>query len=435
MRISFFKKCNYLISYLFIRAFGIPISLLSFKNIHRLGKGIGILAYYLIPEYRKRVFNNLAIASKLELTTSEKKNIAIQSFQNLSITSLEFFRMKRKKDKLAGMIFEHNSQTSHELLGQKRGVIFLLGHMANWEIPFIKSTRDYEGVAIGKPLKNPYINRWILEVRQMNGGRIIYPRSAITVGLKELKAGRFLGIVGDQALPESPYSYPFLGLRAWTTPTPALLAYRTGCPIVVLKINRDNYKYHIHHSDPIWPDLNNPLKQEVNRVMDLCMHTMELNVIENPGQWLWQHDRWKQSGMEHVKREFRHAFIFIIFSKHFDQSQISHLKNLFRKIYPNGFLTFAVFDTGLSNSENEISSTSDNQISYKDYSELLIEDWRHQLVVDFSNHPKITKHFKQLGAFQTLTLDAMQQKAKKNKRDDLFLDDNFASLVTYNLCK
>ncbi len=59
------------------------------------------------------------------------------------------------------------------------------------------------------------------------------PKNAIRLGLKALKEGKFLGIVGDQAYPDSSYHFPLFGTRAWTATTPALLAYKSNSPLVV----------------------------------------------------------------------------------------------------------------------------------------------------------------------------------------------------------
>ena len=69
-------------------------------------------------------------------------------------------------------------------------------------------------------LKNTSLYEWVVSIREKYGGTIIPPRQAIKGGLRALKQGKFLGIVGDQGMPESPYAFDFFGRRAWTTPCP-----------------------------------------------------------------------------------------------------------------------------------------------------------------------------------------------------------------------
>ena len=152
-----------------------------------------------------------------------------------------------------------NPETADELYRQGQGIIFFCGHLSNWEALFLDGTRRMRGIAIGKSIKNKRLYRWIVSIREKNGGKIIAPRNAVKEGLRVLRKGVFMGIVGDQGMPDSGYSFPFLGRRAWTTTAPALLAYKTHCPIIVATTRRVKGGYRIRYSDPIWPNLEESL--------------------------------------------------------------------------------------------------------------------------------------------------------------------------------
>ena len=68
-----------------------------------------------------------------------------------------------------------------------------------------------KGLAIGKPIKNKYLYERVKSIREKNGGKITVPKSALKHGLKALRRGVFLGILGDQGMPSSDFSLPFLG--------------------------------------------------------------------------------------------------------------------------------------------------------------------------------------------------------------------------------
>jgi Kdo2-lipid IVA lauroyltransferase/acyltransferase len=381
-----------MLNYFFFRIFGFIVSLLPYWALHALGRFAGRCAFSLHRPFRKKALSNLAIAYGQTKSESERKKLAIASFQNLMITLLEFCRLKRSKGRFEEIVsFEKNSEVA-DLLSKKQGVIFLTGHQANWEIPFLAVTTHFPGIAIGRPIKNKRLYRWVLSIREMNGGKIVMPKSAIRQGMRALKEGKFLGIVGDQALPSSPYSYPLFGTRAWTASTPALLAYRTNSPIVVGMTRRIGHHYHVTSSKPIWPDLSAPRKEEVDRMMDRAMRELESSIQENPDQWMWVHDRWKQQGIDHVKRIYRYGFVLVILPEKPDLKLIPTL----RKIYPRSFLTFYAPE-GCTLPGEEVKS-------YKIEEDLLQRDWRFQLVLDFYNSHKVRRHFQKLGAFQTLAL-------------------------------
>lgn len=385
--------------YALIRLFGFLISILPYRLIHVLGAIAGDAAYHLHRSFRKKALTNLAIAYGMNLSEKKRRKIAKQAFRNLTITCLEFFKLKKSKGNLSEIVKIEGGQEILDLLEKNQGIIFLSGHQANWEIPFLAMSDIYPGIAIGRPIKNPWLYRWVLSVREMNGGKIVMPRSAIRQSLKALKEGKFVGIVGDQAFPESSYSYPLLGTRAWSTTMPALLAYRTNSPIVVGKTRRVGNKYIVEASPPIWPDLTKPRQEEVVRLMDCAMGYLEQSIQETPGQWLWQHDRWKQQGIDHVKRKYRFGFVLIILPP--DPSDYLKLLPIFREIYPRAFLTFFVPP------KTEIPLPGCEVSTYTTEKELFVRDYRYQIVLDFYDSARLRRHYRKLGAFQTLNLKKM----------------------------
>lgn len=399
-----------LITYLLIRAFGLPFALMPYPLLHFLGRIGGRIAFTLHRSFRKKAMTNLAIAYP-DKPESWRRKIAIASFQNLMITALELFRLKRSRGRMHEIVtLEDRPEIEAEM---SQGVIFLTGHQANWEIPFLAVTDRYPGIAIGRPIKNPYLYRWVLSVREMNGGTIVMPRQAIRSGLRALKEGKFLGIVGDQAFPESPYSYPLFGTRAWTMSTPAVMAYRTGRPIVVGMTRRSGHRYTVRASDMLWPDLSKPRDEEVPRLMDAAMQTLEQSIAACPEQWMWQHDRWKQQGIDHTLRKYRYGFILVVLPP--DPTELlKHLPAL-RTIYPRAYLTFFV-PAGTQIPLDDVSV-----IPYDKKEDLFVRDWRYQLVIDLYGLPKLRRHFRRLGAFQTLSVQNLQHLSGETALDQMLL--------------
>ncbi|MCB1180395.1 MAG: hypothetical protein KDK55_00030 [Chlamydiia bacterium] len=384
-------------TYICFRILGFPLSLLPYWAIHLLGKEIGRLAYYVHRPFRKKAMTNLSIAKTLYLSEKQKKKVTKESFQTLAITCLEFFRLKRSQNKMDRLV--QWGTPRHEVLDlveKGQGVVFINGHQANWEVAFSLMTQRYPGTAIGKPIKNKWLYRWILSIREMHKGKIVAPKQALTKGYEVLKRGEFFGIVSDQALPESPYCYPLFGTRAWTTTAPALLAYRTGSPLVTVMTRRVGSHYHIWGSPLLWPDLSKTAKEEVPRLMDAAMGYLEESIKACPGQWLWQHDRWKQSGINHIQRKYRYSFILIIFPQ--DCKSYFGLLSVFRQLYPRSFISLYL-------PQRAADETLPDWIEphyYATEKECFKRDWRYQIVFDFMNNKKLRRHFLKLGAFQAL---------------------------------
>lgn len=365
-----------MLAYFFVRIFGWIISLLPYRTIHAIGRIAGSAIYYVYTPFRKKAMSNLAIAYGTSKTEKQRAKLARQSFQNLMITCLEFFRLKKKDLPKVIKMIEPDKVTS--LQEKKQGIVFLSGHQANWEVPFLCiNMLSPGGIAVGRPIKNPRIYKWVLSVREMNGGKIVMPRQAIKAGLKALRAGKYIGIVGDQAFPSSDYSYPLFGTRAWTTTAPALLAYKTKSPILVGITRRKSGYYEVSGSPLLWPNYDLPMKESVIELMDRSIAHLEQSIKDAPDQWMWIHDRWKQQGIDHVKRIYRYGFILVIIPS----KEELELRERLKKVYPRSFLTFLTPEDDLT-----------------------IRDWRYQLVLDFVNLPKVRRHFKKLGAVKAIHL-------------------------------
>jgi len=259
-----------LITYLLIRLLTLPFAYLPYKAVHAIGRKLGTAVYFLFPKFRKRAQSNLALATDLHLSNEEVRRIAKESLQSLMITCLEYAKLAREKD-IHNIVTCENHEEADEIMAQGKGLIFFCGHQANWELLFLEGSSRMPGIAIGRPIKNRYLYHWVQNMRQKFGGTIITPKNAIKEGLRGLKNGLFLGIVGDQGMPESGYSSNFLGRLAWTSPVPAMLAYKTNTPLIVATTHRANARYTIHYSDPIYPNPDAPKDTEVKRMMDIAL--------------------------------------------------------------------------------------------------------------------------------------------------------------------
>ncbi len=404
-------------TYFFLRAATLPFAYMPYSWLHRLGKWVGTIAFYSMREYRKRALSNLALADDLAFSKEEIVKYAKKSFQNLAINCLEYPRFAREK-RLDSVIVCENPEVAEKLYEKGQGIIFFCGHQSNWEVLFLDGTSRMKGIAIGKSIKNTKLYEWIISIREKNGGKIIEPRNAVRAGLKALKAGMFIGIVGDQGMPDSGYSFPFLGRRAWSSTAPALLAYKTNSPIIFAVTRRVKGGYRIRYADPIWPDLTQPAEKEVVRMMNQTLTLLQESIRSSPGEWLWQHNRWKQQTIHNVYKRFRQDCICLILPDEGFGALQPHLKTL-KEIYPLAFLILLVPEKWKGAELIE----ADERIVYKELKETLLNDLRFKLVFNFTNYEPIHKHYEKLSAFDVLSLEDLYKLANEHLKPDHDLSD------------
>lgn len=407
-----------------------PLAYLPYRWIHFLGRRLGSFIYYFGPrKIVKITYNNLALAHKvLPLTEKEMKKVAKESFQNLIINALEYFRLKRSRYKISDFVEGKNLEPFRKLAIEKRGAIAVTGHIANWELCFLEHTQNHNGIAIGKQIKNQKLYDFILSIRTMHGGDIIDMKNALTLGVAALKEGKIFSMVNDQSYTSSSYSYPFFGVRAWTSAAPALMAYKANVPITIVtttRLPKGKYLYEI--SDPIWPNMDNPLKKEVKHLMDQVMAGLEKHIAKHPGQWLWQHKRWKQEGYFWIQKKYKGDVLLFILPQdptlfeYFNQSI-----DIITKIYTKSFIIFMVPKAY----KDQFNTLDCETIFYENPKDIFIRDYRFHLIYDFTNNPKIRTHFLKLGAHKYFDFNHILNKMGLTKIDDR----SFAMLFSRAIC-
>lgn len=394
--------------YLTIRLMSYPFRWMPYSWIRRSGVFLGNLCFYTMKNFRKRALSNLALAKDLSLTREQIIQTAKESFQNLITICLEYPKLDAEK-KLSNAIRCENPEVADQLHKQGQGIIFFCGHQSNWEILFLEGTTRMKGMAIGKPIRNKKLYQWILSIREKYGGKIIAPRNAVAQGLRALREGYFLGIVGDQAMPSSGYPFPFLGRRAWTSTAPALLSHKTNSPIIFASTKRTPEGYLIHYSDPIWPKPSMPVEKEVVRIMDLLLGLLEKSTKEAPGEWLWQHNRWKQQTPKNIYKPFRYDSICIILPEKKEAFYpLYYALSSLKEIYSVEFLCLVI-----PSCFKELPLIEVNQvIYYSEIKEALLDDLRFKLVFNFTGYKPINRHFQHLSAMKILDLPALKKLAK-----------------------
>jgi KDO2-lipid IV(A) lauroyltransferase len=180
-----------------------------------------------------------------------------------------------------------------------RGVLAITAHYGNFEyIPAVIRAR-MPGASIsvvGRTMPTPEMQT-LIERRRIRGGGEVIPQDARAI-LRALREGTIIGILVDHYTRERRGGVlaPFLGVQAWTTAGPALLALRTGCPMVPLHIRRLRDG---HHRIEVEPVLELPRHGE--RTQDVEAATALMNrvigrwILEDPVPWTWSHRRFRYS--------------------------------------------------------------------------------------------------------------------------------------------
>lgn len=264
----------------------------------RTARLLGDLMYMVDKRHRKRALGNLA-RSFPEMPEIQRQEMARQSMQQLFMLFVEVLfttRLVHIDTWTRYVELENFKPTLSLLMKPKQGLIMLTGHYGNWEIlGYALATLGFETTSIARPLDNPYVNHWLLGVREKQGQRIIAKKGATEEVTQILDNNGVVGLIADQNAGTKGVFVDFFGRKASTYKSIGLLAMQYKVPVVIGYARRvdDTFKFRLGTQDIIYPEdwanQDNPLKYITQRYTK----AIEDMVSVDPGQYLWVHRRWK----------------------------------------------------------------------------------------------------------------------------------------------
>jgi KDO2-lipid IV(A) lauroyltransferase len=257
---------------------------------------IGDLIYFTSPRHRGRMLGNLR-RSFPGLTEARYERLARQSMQSLIMLGVDVIFTTRliRLETWSKYIELENFRDVVSLLTREKGLILLTGHYGNWEIlGYVLATLGFDTTSVARPLDNPYVNEWLLGVRERQGQRIIDKKGATTEVTPLLARGGAAGFIADQNAGAKGLFVDFFGRKASTYKSIGLLAMEFEVPVVVGYARRlgSRFRFRVGVQDIIypadWKGQDDPLRYITQRYTT----GIEDFVRADPGQYLWVHRRW-----------------------------------------------------------------------------------------------------------------------------------------------
>ena len=263
------------------------------------GELLGGFLYRIWKSRRRIAIDNLARSSaSIGLSPDRSpEGIAEESFRNLGRFFVEVVKIYYGRGKrIISETTINGIDNFRKAEAKGKGVIFITGHCGNWELLAITwSSRGVPFSVVARPLNNPYLNGILERARARFGNRVIYKRGALRHVISTLKGGGCIGILMDQAvLPEEGCVINFLGRGAWTTKAPALIARKTGAPVLPAFIRRTGDGHEITIYPEVELSSNDGREDALREDTQVLSSFIENYIKENPSQWLWLHRRWKR---------------------------------------------------------------------------------------------------------------------------------------------
>jgi KDO2-lipid IV(A) lauroyltransferase len=272
--------------------------LLSPASLARIGGVLGDFYAALGGRRRQIIDFNLRLAYP-EKSNDERRQLARAVTRHFSRSALEAIRIRRlRPEELLAAVDVSGRENVDRALAHGRGVFFLTAHIGMWEVAALVIGLQVEGglAVVNRPLDNPLLEVELARLRKLYGNTVFGKRNILREMMAQLKRGGAVGILIDQRVREDEgVEVPFFGHPAWTHPILARMTRRTGAPVIpVFAIPAKPGRYAMRYEEPLFiEDLSEAEREDVP-LTGRYLAVLETAIRQNPDQWLWYHDRWKQ---------------------------------------------------------------------------------------------------------------------------------------------
>lgn len=253
----------------------------------------------LISFRRKGIRKHITIARghfSEELPDDFEKRI----YRHFGLLVLEFLRIPYMKNDRFNDLFEvHGLENLDEALAAGRGVMSVSGHLGNWEYSVAHlAQKGYDIRLVVKDMKgvdNDYLYGLL---RGRKGVGWIYKRKSVGQIFKAFKENASVGFVVDQKCGEKEgVLVEFFGKPAYAYAGLYVLGKKKNAKILPVYSWRDEDL--LRHHVKILPALDfietGDAEEDIRVNTQKYVSVIEEAIKEHPEQWIWMHNRWKNT--------------------------------------------------------------------------------------------------------------------------------------------
>ena len=297
---------------LFVVIATLPIALLPHRLSLKLGERLGDLLYLCWGSRRRIAIENLkaAVARKAVSISAAPEDVIKQNFRNLGKSFAEVVKIYfGLGDQIIKNVKIRGAENFARASMKGKGTLIITGHCGNWELSALAAAANITKIhVVARPINNPYLNRLVERTRRRYGNRVIYKKGALKKILFALSKNETVVILMDQSVVSSEgVVADFLGKKDYTMKTPAVIAMKTGSPVLPVFIRRSGEDHIIEIGEEVALDRSEGTEKAVYANTVKLSQCIERYITQNPAEWLWIHRRWKrvkdsQEGAENAVR-------------------------------------------------------------------------------------------------------------------------------------
>ena len=227
-------------------------------------------------------------------TAAERCKIVNESYDSIIWTGIEALSLQRDPSLVDEWTVEVSGQEYLDAaFARGIGVLGVSAHIGNWEHTAAWIGRRYRAVGIVRHADNAFQKDLIETMRENLGLFTMSKREPMLRAVGVLKKNEMLGLLCDQH--EDGFKAPFFGRETGTAKGPAVFAYLTHAPIIPIHGERlSPFHFRIVIGPEIKWEKGPDREATISDITVKINKALEKMVLAAPGQWLWQHRRYRE---------------------------------------------------------------------------------------------------------------------------------------------
>ncbi len=268
----------------------------DWRGVQRIGEKLGNLAFQLARKHRNAALSNIHLVFGDSLDGAGVEAMARGVLRNVTTLFVEALRLAdMSRDELAEICTISGEDYLQEALSLNRGVVLFSGHLGNWEVGAVRLIHaGYPLQSLSRPPRSPRLAHKFQEIRAKQNFPVIPVSSGMRGILRALESNCIVPIMPDRFAKGHGVTVPFFGRDTHIWQTPALVASRTGCPVIPChSIRQDDGSFVVKFSPMIEFCSSDDRRADLLSNTARCMAVLEREVRETPEQYAWHYKLWR----------------------------------------------------------------------------------------------------------------------------------------------
>lgn len=272
-----------------VRVLPAPVSELA-------GRGLGTAAVRLSADQRFIAERNMRRVLGPDASDAAVRRAARGVFESYARYWVDTLRLPNLSPETVDAGFTHEGMDRiADPVARGVGPILALPHLGGWEWAgrWLVHVAGWETTAVAEQLEPPELYEWFLDLRNRLGMSIIpLGPAAGTEVTAALAAGRIVCLLADRDLSGSGIEVEFFGERTTLPGGPALIALRSGSPLLPTAVYFEEGRCHAVVDPPLDTERRGKLREDVQRVTQDLARALEAQIRRAPEQWHLLQPNW-----------------------------------------------------------------------------------------------------------------------------------------------